>query len=118
MFHDLVFEIWSHMEKLDTPLPLEKKSIIFTPDEVSTQKTDDTPSTDLESGITETELYTQEANDTLITEEHEFTSAQKKMKWVTKIQLEQILNEQISVKNYEVVIHRLKKLSRHERAAE
>ena len=63
----------------------------------------------------ESNLTLQETN---VSNDEQIATGPKIMQWVKKFQLEQIINEPMSDKNYDVIIFRLKRLASHERANE
>merc|ERR1712142_861388 len=82
-FQELVFDIWSRMEKLNDPSTYVKPVASFEPDH--------------DAQVVKTE---------------------PKLVWANRNQLEEIINEKMSEKNYNTILFRLQKLANHERANE
>lgn len=97
---DLVYKIWSHMEKLDSLNGVNSgQEIIRVNDNQNVIEDEDK---DIEQQVSQQ------------------TGGQKDdmMQWITKLQLQQKINEKITDKNYEAIKLRLQKLSLHEHAHE
>lgn len=91
-FFDVLFDIGMEQEKLDLP----KDSNIVS-------RTD--------HGEAEIVATEEDELETLV-------AAPKPMRWVNKLELEQILNEPLIDEDYNLILFRLKKLAKHERANE
>ncbi|KAL9969271.1 hypothetical protein ACROYT_G021467 [Oculina patagonica] len=100
-FHDTLYEIYEQTAKLNASGEDRLLEEVQTSDSDSAGEKDDSDSSDDSSS---------DDNDS-----PEVTS-RPKMRWITKEELERDLNEVLLDRDYQVILHRLKKLAKHQNA--
>lgn len=134
-FHDLLFEIYeltAKLNALDETAPsdsgaTEKGDILTSGDDTESQSSDvdsagssDSDSSAGEDHSSSSDESESHASDVQIednsdddTRKENLNLNQKRMRWISKNELEMQISELLSDRDYEVVLHRLRKLTKH-----
>lgn len=135
-FHDLLFEIYELTAKLNAldktastdSGAAEKEDILVSGDDTESQSSDldsagssDSDSSEAEdhsSSSDEIELHASdvESADNIADVWSKENWSRKKMRWISKFELERQIGELLPDRDFEVILHRLKKLTKHRNA--